>query len=114
MLTANGVIAKTPETGFVMANADNFQPQPGRLADATAKLFWGIQLRCAECHDHPFAQWKQADFWGTAAFFSRVRHTGFRDKTPSVTEARDPTAKDAPLAGAALAIPATVGKNAGK
>jgi hypothetical protein len=113
MLVAEGQVAKVPQTEFLMANSDNFQPQPSRLTDATGRLFWGIQLRCAECHDHPFAQWKQNDFWSTAAFFSRVRHTGFRTKTPSVTEMVDPAAKVAPLPGAALKIAASAGKSAG-
>jgi hypothetical protein len=114
MLTAEGNIQKTPQTGFILANSDNFMPQPSKLADATARFFWGIQLRCAECHDHPFAQWKQNDFWGTAAFFSRVRHTGFKAKMPGITETRDETAKETPLPGAAIAIPTTAGKHAGK
>jgi hypothetical protein len=36
-------------------------------------LFLGVQLHCAQCHDHPFAEWSQRDFWGLAAFFARVK-----------------------------------------
>jgi uncharacterized protein DUF1553/uncharacterized protein DUF1549 len=32
----------------------------------------GIQLQCAECHNHPFDKWTQKDFWGYAAFFARL------------------------------------------
>ena len=35
-------------------------------------MFLGVRLACAQCHDHPFADWKQHDFWGLAAFFGRV------------------------------------------
>jgi hypothetical protein len=109
LLKAEGVVNKTPQATFLMANAENFQPQPSRLADATSRLFWGVQLRCAECHDHPFAQWKQDEFWATAAFFGRVRHSGFKGKVPPfVSEVID--AKTGPE----IAIPATSGKNAGK
>ncbi len=31
-----------------------------------------MKLECAQCHDHPFADWKQRDFWGLAAFFARI------------------------------------------
>lgn len=46
---------------------------PEKLAGSTARIFLGLQIECAECHDHPFDQWKQKDFWGYAAFFARLR-----------------------------------------
>ncbi len=47
--------------------------QPEKLAAATARIFLGLQIECAQCHNHPFDHWKQADFWGYAAFFARIR-----------------------------------------
>ena len=46
---------------------------PEKMAGSAAELFLGLKLQCAECHDHPFADWKQRDFWGVAAFFARVK-----------------------------------------
>jgi hypothetical protein len=46
---------------------------PEKLAATTAELFLGMRLHCAECHDHPYGDWSQEDFWGLAAFFARVR-----------------------------------------
>jgi hypothetical protein len=46
---------------------------PEKLAGSAAELFLGMQLHCAQCHDHPFADWSQKDFWGLAAFFARVK-----------------------------------------
>ena len=46
---------------------------PEKLAGSTARIFLGLQIECAECHDHPFDHWKQKDFWGYAAFFARLR-----------------------------------------
>lgn len=46
--------------------------EPKRIAAATARMFLGLQLECAECHDHPFDDWKQEAFWGYAAFFARL------------------------------------------
>ena len=40
------------------------------LAGSTSRLFLGINLECAQCHNHPFAKWKREQFWGFAAFFS--------------------------------------------
>lgn len=46
---------------------------PEKLAASTARIFLGLQIECAECHDHPFDKWKQVDFWGYAAFFARLQ-----------------------------------------
>ncbi len=46
---------------------------PENLADATARQFLGVRLGCAQCHNHPFAEWKREQFWEFAAFFSGVR-----------------------------------------
>ncbi|MCH7991653.1 MAG: DUF1549 domain-containing protein, partial [Gemmatimonadetes bacterium] len=51
--------------------------KPEKLASSTSEIFLGIQIQCAQCHDHPFDKWKQKDFWGYAAFFARLqRPTG--------------------------------------
>src|SRR5205807_1368361 len=49
MLTAEGPVADKPQSGFVLAQSENFAPQPRLLAAATAQVFLGVQLRCAEC-----------------------------------------------------------------
>ena len=43
---------------------------PEGYATAFSRIFLGARLGCAQCHDHPFAKWKQKDFWGLAAFFA--------------------------------------------
>jgi hypothetical protein len=42
------------------------------LAAATSRIFMGVQLECAQCHDHPFSRWRRDQFWGLAAFFAGV------------------------------------------
>jgi hypothetical protein len=42
--------------------------------DRFSRVLLGVQITCAQCHNHPFADWKQDDYWGTAAFFSKVKH----------------------------------------
>ncbi len=56
-----------PETFLVAVGGT-----PSASASAVARVFLGERIGCAECHDHPFAPWKQKDFWGMAAFFSGV------------------------------------------
>jgi hypothetical protein len=38
----------------------------------TAQVFIGTQIQCAQCHDHPFDQWTQKDFFKLAAFTNMV------------------------------------------
>jgi hypothetical protein len=44
--------------------------KPENLATGVARVFLGIRLECAQCHNHPFADWKREQFWSLAAFFA--------------------------------------------
>jgi hypothetical protein len=70
VLTASGPVDRGP--GFYyFANQSVDQ-----LTDSFTKLFLGVQLQCAQCHNHPFTDWKRDDYWGMAAFFMKVRPNG--------------------------------------
>jgi hypothetical protein len=47
--------------------------KPEELAAATSRLFLGVKLECAQCHNHPFAKWTRQQFWETAAFFAGLK-----------------------------------------
>lgn len=49
-----------------------YRNQPEDLNEKVTQTFLGVQLQCARCHDHPFDEWKQTDFYGMAAFFARL------------------------------------------
>ena len=51
--------------------------QPEQFVDDTAQVFLGLRLACANCHHHPYEKWGQDDYWGLAAFFSRVGRKAF-------------------------------------
>ena len=53
-------------TGTAKSNETNEQ------VEDTAQLFLGLRIQCARCHHHPFEKWSQDDYYGFAAFFSRV------------------------------------------
>jgi Protein of unknown function (DUF1553)/Protein of unknown function (DUF1549) len=53
--------------------------QIGPPADVMAeevRVFFGRRLDCAQCHNHPYENWSQDQFWGMAAFFSRLFKMG--------------------------------------
>jgi hypothetical protein len=54
------------------ANYYRIAANPQDLAEATAQLFLGVRLQCAQCHHHPFEKYSQEEYYGFAAFFSRV------------------------------------------
>jgi hypothetical protein len=83
--------AHDPPATFILANSEENQPRPDRLAGAAAALFLGVQIQCAECHDHPFAHWKQSEFWGLAAFFGQV-HSEPTDQPPALVWSETPLA----------------------
>lgn len=50
-----------------------FGGAPSDLAGTTSRLFLGVQLQCAQCHDHKTEAWKQADFRSFGAAFANLR-----------------------------------------
>ena len=71
ILTATGAVEKNGPVVYWLAN-----PTADVVTDNVGKLFLGVQLQCAQCHNHPFTEWKQAEYWGMAAFFMKVRPEG--------------------------------------
>lgn len=49
---------------------------PGDTMAEEVRVFMGRRLDCAQCHNHPYENWSQDQFWGMAAFFSRMFRMG--------------------------------------
>ncbi len=64
MLSATGHTAKDPAVGYYLRDRnmqlDNFSN--------TMQVFLGRQIGCAQCHDHPFDDWSQFEYYQMAAF----------------------------------------------
>ena len=41
----------------------------------TMQTFSGVQLQCAQCHNHPFEKWTQKEFYEMAAFLNMRQNT---------------------------------------
>jgi Protein of unknown function (DUF1549)/Protein of unknown function (DUF1553) len=67
LLTASGEIGQNPPVAWYReVNEINEQ------VEDSAQLFLGLRIQCARCHHHPFEKWSQQDYYGFAAFFSRI------------------------------------------
>ena len=75
LLTATGEQDKNGATTYFIAN-----PSVDKITDNVTRMFLGVQLQCAQCHNHPFTDWKQKEYWGMAQFFSKVRVNGNPNK----------------------------------
>lgn len=67
-IAAEGVWIEKPAANFLTGN----DIDPNKLANRTARAFLGLRIDCAECHNHPFAAWKQSDFRALAAWFGNA------------------------------------------
>lgn len=68
LLLAEGRLSRSGPLLFYSA----VKLDPDQLAARTSRVFLGMRLECAQCHDHPFEPWTQEDFWGFAAFFAQI------------------------------------------
>lgn len=67
LISARGSTYKNPAANWWRANRD-----PITRAENTSRVFLGVQLNCAQCHNHPFERWTQDDYYNWASLFARV------------------------------------------
>jgi len=91
LIATNGRPENTPAAGFALGDAAN----PMALAGATAQIFLGVRVQCAECHDHPFDDWKQKEFYELAAYFGTIKRVeqGKNIKRIYTTEGKETAVK---------------------
>ena len=69
---------------------------PVGVAGEMSRIFLGIQIQCAECHDHPTDRWKRQQFHEFAAFFPRVGSAPFERTKGARRESQVASFDDAP------------------
>ena len=72
MVTASGPAHQEGNgaTGFLLRDMH----MPHDAMANTLRVFTGTRLECAQCHNHPFEQWKQRDFFAMAAFYGGLQY----------------------------------------
>lgn len=89
ILTSDGMDPATrPAAKFVLDR----EAEPNVLTRDIGRIFFGRDLQCAQCHDHPLVDdYYQADYYGMMAFFSRTQLFTIpaKDKIPALTVLMD-------------------------
>jgi len=65
--------------GAVNFLLDNLQESATPATAKAARLFLGVQVQCTQCHNHPFYEAKQNQFWELNAFFRQAKAVSTRD-----------------------------------
>ncbi|TWT88544.1 hypothetical protein Mal64_20270 [Pseudobythopirellula maris] len=66
-----------PAANFLV---DKMADQGVQATAQTAKVFLGVAVQCTQCHDHPFNEHRQNQFWELNAFFRQTRFERVRDE----------------------------------
>ena len=72
MVTANGSLGQDPATGFIMRDIGMFFDAFSNFS----QVMLGIDISCAQCHDHPFEDIAIDDFYKMAAYFQETTRRG--------------------------------------
>ncbi len=74
LLSAEGGNFTSPAANFYL-----IVDQPPQMAENVAQVFMGVQIQCAQCHNHPFERWTMDDYYSFSAFFAQVGKKGSSD-----------------------------------
>ena len=68
LIAADGELRNNGAGNYIL----RYERSPAVLTSQSSRLFLGLPMQCAECHDHKTEAWLQADFYGIAAFFTGI------------------------------------------
>jgi len=71
-VTASGSNLSDGPTNLYTMLVHNTRFEPKSFAADFSQLFLGVQIQCAECHNHPFDRWTMDDYYGFVSFFTGI------------------------------------------
>ena len=81
LLAASGNFERNGAVNFLLAQ----MVEPDEQVTATgkaARLLLGMQVQCTQCHNHPFNDWKQEQFWSFNAILRGVERKDVEEFDP--------------------------------
>lgn len=82
LITAEGHFEENGAVNYILAQTQ-MRDEAVQLTAKTTRLFLGIQVQCTQCHNHPFNDWQQNQFWEFNSFFRQVRRIDRRRQDPN-------------------------------
>ena len=82
LLTAEGRFDENGAVNFLLSKLDGNPRDEDYHVEATAattRLFLGMQVQCTQCHNHPFNDWQQDQFWQFNAFLRQIQRNNVED-----------------------------------
>ena len=83
LVTAEGHYEENGAANFLLAQMQD-QDDGIQMTAKTTRLFMGMQVQCTQCHDHPYNDWKQDQFWQFNSFFRQTAKREHRKFDPKV------------------------------
>ena len=87
LLSSEGRFDENGAVNYLLAQLQlnpNSDEYPVEATARSARIFLGLQVQCTQCHNHPFNDWKQNQFWEFYSFFRQMQredHEKYNAKT---------------------------------
>ncbi|MEM1304168.1 MAG: DUF1549 domain-containing protein [Planctomycetota bacterium] len=92
MITVQGDVREQGSAAIILAQDGETE----ETAAEVSRIFLGVQIQCAQCHDHPWDRWQREQFHELAAFFPRV---GLRQVQTATRRTYEVVSNDRPERG---------------
>jgi hypothetical protein len=88
LMSAEGHFEKNGAVNYWLAQMQD-RDEMVQATAKTTRLFLGIQVQCTQCHNHPFNDWKQNQFWQFNSFFRQMQKVEHRKYDPKTGRQED-------------------------
>jgi len=79
MIASSGSTLTNAPVNIYTMLIDGRKVDPKKLSADMSQLFLGVQIQCAECHNHPFDRWTMDDYYSFTSFFTGLKRKNGRE-----------------------------------